>query len=337
MNKIKTLIIALALLSFTQIVYAQDYDFYLQKARQRLAEGDCSRAEASYNTYKDMAHKTNKEIEQLIEECKNGGTNVLGGDLTFTVNGISFIMKPVEGGTFWMGSQNKNPNGTNYDKRWSQYDEYLHSVTISSFYIGETEVTQALWKAVMGSNPSYFKGDQLPVESVNWDDVQEFIRRLNQRTGRKFRLPTEAEWEYAARAGTHTALYTGEDLILEEEGDYVSRNLAPLAWYPNNCDETHPVKRKLPNSLGLYDVLGNVREWCQDWYNSDYYRESPSVNPQGPLSSGRDFIERNGKSYRVTRGGSWRYRAFCHRVWDRGCDDPDNRDNNIGFRLVLSK
>ena len=354
MKLVKLLIATIALMSLSPVLFAQeDYDFYLQKARQRLAEGDCTRAEASYNTYKDMAHKTNNEIERLIEVCKNGSSDDFGGNLTLTVDGISYIMKPVEGGIFWMGSQKTDPNGINYDN-WSQFDEDLHNVTVSSFYIGETEVTQALWKAVMSSNPSYFKGDKLPVESVSWDDVQLFIRKLNKLTGKNFRLPTEAEWEYAVRAGTHTALYNGKNYFYEEEGDYVCPNLDPIAWCPQNCGMnytsaegcdvsngrikgTHPVKRKLPNLFGLYDMLGNVREWCQDWYDGGYYKVSPSVNPQGPSSSSRDLIERNGKSYRVTRGGSWGYRSFCHRVSDRGCDDPDKRDNNIGFRLVLSK
>lgn len=344
MDRIKKIIIAFVLLSVSRVVNAQqDYDFYLQKARQRLAEGDCTRAEVSYNTYKDMAHKTNKEIEQLIEECKNGSSVALGSDLTITVKGVSFIMKPVEGGTFWMGSQSEDPNGINYDFYSQFHFEHVHSVTLRSFYMGETEVTQALWKAVMGSNPSRFKGEDKPVESVNWSDVQEFLLRLNQITGKNFRLPTEAEWEYAARGGTNTALYNGENLVIQyinDDGD-ISPNLDALAWYPGNCDypnvETgpRPVKRKIPNAYGLYDMLGNVREWCQDWYDVGYYFNSPSVNPQGPSSSNRELKEYQGKSFRVTRGGCWRYRPICHRVSDRGGDDPDEKNDAIGFRLCL--
>lgn len=145
MNKVKTIILELLLLSFVQIINAQeDYDFYLQKARQRLAEGDCTRAEASYNTYKDIANKTNREIEQLIEECKKGIPSDYSSDLTFTVNGELFTMKYVEGGSFWMGAQSVNPSGQNYDSEADVTEGPVHRVTVNSFYMGETEVNNAL-------------------------------------------------------------------------------------------------------------------------------------------------------------------------------------------------
>ncbi len=318
MNKIKTLIIAFALLSFTQIVYAQDYDFYLQKARQRLVEGDCTRAEASYNTYKDMAHKTNEEIEQLIEECKTGISVANEGDLEFTVNGVSFIMKSVEGGAFWMGAQKDNPNGINFDSESENNESPIHKVTVSSFYIGETEVTQALWKAVMGTNPSYYKGDDLPVDQVSWKDCQAFIRELNYATGNNFRLPTEAEWEYAAKGGVQCG-----------DTKYAGRyRIDNVAWYTDNSGRTtHSVKKKSPNELGLYDICGNVLEWCQDWFGS--YNNGNQVNPNGP----------SGGVHRVLRGGSLYYGSRMCRITYRYKMDPDfnGAKYGYGFRLVLSK
>ncbi|MBR3633507.1 MAG: formylglycine-generating enzyme family protein, partial [Bacteroidaceae bacterium] len=262
---------------------------------------------------------------------------------TFTVNGVEFSMVEVEGGTFEMGSNDGDDD-----------EKPVHSVTLSSYYIGQTEVTQALWKAVMGSNPSYFKGDNLPVEQVSWDDCQSFITKLNQLTGERFRLPTEAEWEFAARAGTKTSLYyNGQDIVIN--GEYNSPNLDPLAWYGGNCGRnfttsegcdvsngydisdwpdkqysdskggTHSVGRKQPNAFGLYDMLGNVWEWCQDWYGD--YSSSSQTNPTGPTSG----------SYRVLRGGSWRsYVGFCLSA-DRDFITPGDRCIDIGLRLVLSE
>lgn len=235
---------------------------------------------------------------------------------TFTVNGVSFTMKLVEGGTFQMGSNDSDAESD---------EKPVHKVTLSSYYIGETEVTQALWKAVMGSNPSYFKGDNLPVEQVSWNDCQEFIRKLKQKTGKNFRLPTEAEWEYAARGRKKSkgCKYAG------------SNTLRDVAWFGqsngktydngNSGEKTHTVKTKSANELGLYDMSGNVWEWCSDWFSSDYYGKSSLVNPQGPWSG----------SYRVLRGGSWdRYARRC-RVSYRLSSDPDNRLSIFGFRLCL--
>ena len=242
------------------------------------------------------------------------------GDQTFTVNGVSFTMKAVEGGTYWMGAQTSDPNGQNYEP-----DAYIgdispvHSVTLSTFYMGETEVTQALWQAVMGSNPSYFTGTNLPVEKVSWNMiVNQFIPALNALTGRTFRLPTEAEWEYAARGGNqgHGYKYAG------------SNKIGKVAWfYDNSGKQTHPVATKSPNELGLYDMNGNVWEWCSDWYGS--YGSGSQTNPQGP-SSGSD---------RVLRGGSWFNDARCCRVSYRAYSNPDGGDAIIidGFRLVLSQ
>ena len=277
-------------------------------------------------------------------------------DLTFTVGDVTFAMKPIKGGTFQMGAQKEVSDGVNFDKEASEDEGPVHSVTVESFYMGETEVTQALWKAVMGSNPSYFKGNMLPVEKVSYNDiVNVFLPKLNQLTGKDFRLPTEAEWEYAARGGTHTSLYNGQNMIID--GVNNSPNLDSLAWYGGNCgrsftagegcDEkrgydissweemqypdkkggTHPVGKKHPNAYGLYDMLGNVWEYCSDWYEKNYYEQSPSNRVQGPSTG----------AGRVLRGGGWLNSAGNCRVSYRYRRDADLTYFNGGFRLCLSE
>lgn len=225
------------------------------------------------------------------------------------VNDISFKMIPVEGGTFTMGATSEMTEPL-------FGEESTHQVTLSSYYIGETEVTQALWKAVMGSNPSRFKGDDLPIEQVSWDDCQTFISKLNALTGKRFRLPTEAEWEFAARGGNqsrHTQ-YSG------------SSRIDDVAWYViNSGEETHPVKTKQPNELGIYDMTGNVCEWCQDWFGN--YSSYAQTNPTG-ASSG---------SFRVLRGGCWYYSPRYCRSSCRGSTTPENSSYFLGLRLVLSQ
>jgi formylglycine-generating enzyme required for sulfatase activity len=241
-----------------------------------------------------------------------------GGDQTFTVNGVSFTMKRVEGSTFWMGAQSTNSNGQNYDPDAYSDESPVHSVTVSTFYMGETEVTQALWQAVMGSNPSYFTGNlQRPVEQVSWNTiVNQFIPALNALTGRTFHLPTEAEWEYAARGGNQSQgfYYAGSNAI------------GNVAWYSgNSSSQTHSVGTKSPNELGLYDMSGNVWEWCSDWYGN--YSSGSQTNPQGP-STGSD---------RVVRGGGCLNPAYSCRVSGiRNFSTPDFTGGSLGFRLVLS-
>ena len=197
---------------------------------------------------------------------------------TFTVKGVSFTMIKVKGGSFQMG---KLQDVTHEE------DEFpIHKVILTDYYIGKFEVTQELWQAVMGSNPSEFtvnKGYYLseitqPVEKVSWDDCQEFIKRLNQMTGKKFRLPTEAEWEYAARGGNKSQRYkyAGSD------------NLYSVAWFKNHSDFTHPVGELAPNELGLYDMTGNVKEWCSDGYGP--YSDDIQVNPKGITYSSKRVL-----------------------------------------------
>ena len=225
-------------------------------------------------------------------------------------NGISIDMVKVDAGSFMMGatSEMQNPYGD---------ETPVHQVILTNdYYMGKYEVTQALWQAVMGNNPSKFKGDNLPVESVSWKDCQKFISKLNKKTGRKFRLPTEAEWEYAARGGKKSRGY-------QYSG---SSNISDVAWYAgNSSNKTHPVGTKQANELGLYDLSGNVWEWCQDCHGS--YVSSSQTNPIG-VESG---------TFRVRRGGSWLNSAWGCRSSYRYCDAPDYCFNYIGLRLVLSE
>ena len=228
---------------------------------------------------------------------------------TFTANGVSFTMVEVQGGTFTMGATSEQ-GGDAYDN-----ERPTHQVTLSSYYIGETEVTQELWEAVMGNNPSSFKGSNRPVEQVSWNYCQEFITKLNTMTGKCFRLPTEAEWEYAARGGSSSRgyKYSGSD------------NIYDVAWFEKNSNnESHPVATKLPNELGLYDMSGNVSEWCSDSYGS--YSSSSQTNPTGPKSG----------SYRVGRGSSWDCSAEHCRLSLRTGDLPVISFNDCGLRLALS-
>lgn len=230
---------------------------------------------------------------------------------TFTVNGVRFTMVAVKGGTFTMGAT--------YDDAEvdAEVDEEpAHEVTLSDYYIGQTEVTQALWEAVMGSNPSNHKGDNLPVENVSWDDCQVFIQKLNQLTGKQFRLPTEAEWEYAARGGRKSRGYKYAG----------GNNIDSVAWCDGNSgNETHPVATKQANELGIYDMSGNVLEWCSDWCGD--YTSSSQSDPQGSSSG----------SFRVIRGGCYYNFARNCRVSYRISNTLDYRSGYLGLRLSCNR
>ena len=243
----------------------------------------------------------------------SGSSSMASGSNTISISvkdGISIEMVKVEAGTFMMGatSEMKHP----YD-----WEKPVHQVTLTNdYYMGKYEVTQALWEAVMGSNPSAYKGDNLPVEMVSWNDCQEFISKLNSLTGRKFRLPTEAEWEYAARGGKKSRSY-------QYSG---SSNISDVAWYKDNsANKTHPVGTKQANELGIYDMSGNVWEWCLDWHGS--YSSSSQTNPTGAVSG----------SSRVFRGGCWCGIARSCRLSYRSYYTPVYRNNGLGLRLALSE
>ena len=237
---------------------------------------------------------------------------------TYT-NRLGQTFNLIPAGTFAMGSPSDEPGR-------SSNEGPQHQVTLTQpFYMMTTEVTQAQWETVMGSNPSGFSGcSTCPVEQVSWDDVQSYITEMNKRGEGTYSLPTEAQWEYAARAGSTTAFYNGG--ITETGYDY-DPNLDAIGWYYyNSGSETHPVAGKAPNAWGLYDMSGNVWEWCQDWYAYDYYCNSPTDNPTGPSTG----------SYRVIRGGSWCNRAQFCRAANRRNGSPAFWSILIGFRFVLS-
>ncbi len=221
---------------------------------------------------------------------------------------MEFVLIP--SGSFMMGAHES--------EKFSTAEKPRHKVKISkAFYIGRYEVTQEQWMAIMGSNPSEFQARKKPVENVSWDDVQEFIRKLNRKEGTdRYRLPTEAEWEYAARAGSEDAYCYGDD----------AEQLHEYAWYKENSgDKTQIVGKLKPNAWGLYDMHGNVFEWCQDWFDEKYYDNSPSSDPDGPSSD----------ALRVLRGGSWSHVAWRCRAAARYWSNPDARLDYYGFRLVL--
>ena len=224
---------------------------------------------------------------------------------TFTVGNIQFSLIRVEGGTFKMGASKEQEK--------PDADEYpVHDVTLSTYYIGETEVTQELWQAIMFRNPSQFKGPQMPVEQVSYRDCEQFIDKLNKKLGTKFRLPTEAEWEYAARGGnqSHGFQYSG------------SNKIDDVAWIKDNSGmTTHRVGTKAANELGIYDMSGNVWEWCSDW--SGAYSSSPETNPKGPATGPN----------RIDRGGCYANPAWGSRVTNRGNHGPVNR--YLGLRLAM--
>jgi TonB family protein len=210
----------------------------------------------------------------------------------------------VEGGTFQMGSSSGGSD-----------EKPVHSVALSGFSIGKYEVTQAQWRTVMGNNPSNFSGcDNCPVESVSWDNVQGFIRKLNVQTGKNYRLPTEAEWEYAAKGGKHSKGYTYSG----------SNDINDVAWYDGNSDrKTHEVGKKLANEIGIFDMSGNVWEWCYDLYGS--YNTTEQKNPYGSPTGW----------WRVHRGGTWSLGAYDCRSASRDYINADFGDEYRGFRLVL--
>lgn len=250
------------------------------------------------------------------EEPGAGGGSTEPVNKSFTVEGVTFTMVAVQAGTLQMGSTKGDDD-----------ERPVHSVTISKdYYIGETEVTQALWKAVTGNSPtkdgspwqtSLGKGADYPAYYINYKDVQAFVAELNRMTGETFRMPTEAEWEYAARGGNKSQgyAYSGSNTVGE------------VAWYEaNSGNKMHPVKNKQANELGIYDMSGNVLEWCADAYSDSYYSFSPAVDPTG-ANAGTSFVQ---------RGGCYYYPATNCRNADRSYSSQTHRYGHFGFRLAMS-
>ena len=245
-----------------------------------------------------------------IEAEAQPAQDAIFNDGMLTVNGISYEFALVEAGTFTMGATPEMKNVTSYEKP-------AHQVTLThNYYMGKTEVTQALWTAVMGENPSDFEGDNNPVNNVSWTECQEFIAKLNAATGKNFRLPTEAEWEFAAQGGNESQHYTYSG----------SNDLKEVAWYSiTSRDATHEVATKQANELGLYDMCGNVLEWCSDKFEE--YSEAAQTDPTGP-DEGTDY---------VCRGGCYHYMADNCRPFNRDYFNLEDRYASVGFRLAISE
>jgi formylglycine-generating enzyme required for sulfatase activity len=305
-----------------------DYQLVLEKPGHaritktiNITEGSTALVDETLQPATSVQETTNP-ASRFSSATVSGGKNI-----TETASGLNLEMVFVKGGTFTMGCTAEQGSDC------SDSENPAHTVTLSDFYIGKYEVTQKQWMAIMGSNPSYFKGcDDCPVERVSWNDIQEFIKKLNQKTGKQYRLPTEAEWEYAARGGSTGSASTGSAATGSASTSSAfatkyagSNNIDEVAWYSSNSgSKTRPVGGKKPNGLGIYDMSGNVWEWCADWKGS--YSSGSQTNPQGPASG----------SLRVLRGGSWIDGPQRCRVTYRSNTHPDNRNNSYGFRLALS-
>ena len=276
-----------------------------QTSADDFVRGDCN----------EDGNVTIADVTTLIDYLLSGSwvdnpTQPADGDVfTYYVNSVPFNMVYVEGGTFWMGATDEQAGDYSGD------ETPVNRVHLSSYYIGQTEVTQELWREVMGTNPSNFLGNiKRPVEQVTWNDCQTFLTRLNELTGMNFRLLTEAEWEFAARGGNKSQGYK-----------YAGGNtIGTVAWYISNASNTtHPVATKAPNELGLYDMSGNVDEWVNDRYG--VYTSGEKTDPTGPTTG----------SSRVNRGGGWDGGATYCRVSYRGNGMPTSTSYHLGLRLAL--
>ena len=271
-----------------------------------------------FNALNSKLKEKNLELNSLNSAIKNKEKEI--DQIRMDIDTISYKFKDshdgmfepemvtLTGGSFNMGSENGDLD-----------EKHIHNVTVSSFKMAKYACTQAQWRAIMKTNPSHHKDDNCPVEKVSWNDAQEYIQKLNTLTGKKYRLPTEAEWEYAARGGSSNSnnIYAG------------GNDIETVAWYDGNSGyQTHLVGQKQPNEVGLYDMSGNVWEWCNDWYAANYYFPSQGldINPQGPEIG----------EIRVIRGGCWSLPPKSCRIANRHYVRPTDNNFNIGFRLVYS-
>ena len=262
-----------------------------------------------------------KEISEQLKLQRQPLVQDTGDSIMVNLFLSPFRMVRVEGGTFLMGAQDKDPKGNNYHPYTDKDAAPVHQVTLDSYYISETVVTQSLWRTVMGDDDRVFifGADDLPAVSLNWNDCQNFIRRLNKMTGLKFHLPTEAQWEFAARGGNKSRGYTYSG----------SNEMNKVGWTDNSRDRRlHPVKTKRPNELGVYDMSGNVWEWCRDWAR-DGYPNRAQHNPKGPASSPYHS--------RIIRGGSWNDNPWHCYVFQRFLCCPEETVNDCGLRLVIEQ
>jgi len=277
-------------------------------------------------SFDNMKKSTLKPYEEGIQLPKSEKKEEIGAKSTplnkqisvgslLNSNYVEDLGSDVKLGMVWI-SRGSFEMGSPSSEQYRDKDEGpVHRVELDGFWMGKYEVTQVQWKAIMENNPSYFRGDSLPVETVSWNNAMEFCKKLSEKTGKKYTLPSEAQWEYTCRAGSSTKYCFGDS----------DSSLGDYAWYASNSNsQTHPVGEKKPNGWGLYDMYGNVEEWCLDWYDENYYSNSPSKNPVNLISS----------NFWVIRGGSWLTTPWNCRSADRIWVDPDLRSRNFGFRVV---
>jgi formylglycine-generating enzyme required for sulfatase activity len=295
-------------------------EFHLLYGKVLLKAGNYDDALSSISNYLTLVGREGEYFEDaitLIVEAKNKfdeeklRTTKSQHQLTKTARQAEDGMVFVKGGCFDMGDIFNTGDSD---------EKPVHTVCVDNFYLGRTEVTQKQWVDITGHNPSKFQCEDCPVERVSWNDITDFIKKLNERTGMNYRLPTEAEWEYAARSGGLKEQWVGANNV-EKIGEY--------AWYGLNAEgSTHAVAGKLPNAIGLYDMMGNVWEWCSDWYDKHYYKIHPSKDPHGHSED----------TNHVLRGGGWRSKDNGLRTTDRNSFDPTSRKfSDIGFRLARSQ
>ena len=320
MKRLLLLFVSLYLLHIPSFLFADDCTDALEEAKSCYEQGDYMKAKALFEYVQAECGDDYGDVVTWISKCANVSHNIVTKD--FVVNGVSFKMVYVQGGTFNMGATDEQ------GKKDSESALPVHKVTVSDFYMSQTEVTQALWQCVMGSDVNEQSkkgtyrtllagvGNSHPMYYISWNDCQKFITKLNQLTGEQFRMPTEAEWEFAARGGVYSKGY-------KYAGSNVLKN---VAWYyTNSSSTTHPVALKEPNELGLYDMCGNVQEWCLD-LKGDYTNED-QYNPQGAKKG----------SYRIVRGGCHYTIPIDTRISARYWTITSDRNNALGLRLVMHK
>lgn len=349
-------IILTALLSIAPLLaqYSPCYEAAFAEGQKLYKAGKYSQAKKYFNEAKDCPDSNTVAADEWIRKCKakmeeikadpsalNKKVRIDKGETSIdvTIGEVSFRMLKVEGGTYWMGAQSENSSERNYDPYAEEDEGPVHEVTVSDFYIGETEVTQALWMAFMSDRLSFVEDDECPIENVSWSLCREFVQKLSKATGLKFRMPTEAEWEFAARGGINgdRYLFSGSG-VLDSVGWYWQNSGDVFlpgtdnSWryqdVDNNKCQPHKVKTKMPNSLGIFDMSGNVMEWCSDKYGK--YKDNKQTNPKGYA----------GKTvWHVTRGGSWRgFKKDC-RVSNRNQESGSYYELalNCGLRLALTE
>lgn len=319
LKAVKTVMRQLIKSGYGQKMYELDKEFHPDrnmKVKTYIAELTAMGFQNGYvsYTFDCLCHGLGWTYDNPILDPNVQDDSVNSMKKTFTVKGVEFSMVYVEGDSFDMGATPEQGIYAAFDEKPSV------KVTVSSFYLGITPVSQALWKAVMSCNPSHHQGDDLPVERVTWFECQEFVKKLSAMTNENFRLPTEAEWEYAARGGKHAAhkRYAGAD----------DNDLGAFIWCNDNSNGvSHQVGSLNPNELGIYDMSGNVSEWCADWYFNSYNNNNDKVNPQGPSSG----------IAKVIRGGSWSDKKMACRVSKRLSLNPNYKSKLVGLRIAKSK